>query len=97
VRRDHIDAPDYGQPFTFHARVIVPQCSQCIVPWTMARDDQACVDEGTEDREFGPLREINAEQFLPLRLTYSSVGVNKRTGSVVDLRRPHNQGAPEAA
>jgi hypothetical protein len=83
-----------GQAFSLDARVIVPQY---IAPRSMARDYQACIDEGTEDREFGPLREINAEQFLSLRLTYSSVGVNKRTGSVVDLWRPYNQGAPAAA
>ena len=63
----------------------------------MACDYQASEDEGAEDREFGPLREINAEQCLSLRFAYSSVGVDKQLGSVPNLWPSHNQGMPEAA
>jgi hypothetical protein len=63
----------------------------------MACDYQASEDEGAEDREFGPLREITAEHCLSLRFVYNSVGVDKRLGSVHDLWPSHNQGMPEAA
>lgn len=63
----------------------------------MACDYQASEDEGAEDRELGPLREITAEHCLSLRFAYSSIGVDKRLRSVPDLWPSHNQGMPEAA
>ena len=75
----------------------MPQGSQGIAPRSMAHDHQASIDKGAEDREFGPFREINAEHCLSLRLAGTSVGVDKRLGSVPDLSPTHNQGAPIAA
>jgi hypothetical protein len=63
----------------------------------MACDYQASKDESAEDREFGPLREITAEHCLSLRFACSSVGVDKRLGSVPDRCPSHNQELPEAA